>query len=58
MNKSFFRKVAFGLSPDDVIPTDPLTWAQNQFDTVPECASYPLRYFVSIFNINIPLFFY
>jgi uncharacterized protein (DUF1800 family) len=36
MNKSFFRKVAFGLSPDDVIPTDPLTWAQNQFDTVPE----------------------
>ena len=36
MNKSFFRKVAFGLSPDDVIPTDPLTWAKNQFDTVPE----------------------
>jgi len=34
--KSFFRKVAFGLKPDEKIPSDPLVWAQKQVETVPE----------------------
>jgi uncharacterized protein (DUF1800 family) len=34
--KNFFRKVAFGLKPDEQIPSDPLTWAQKQIETVPE----------------------
>ena len=34
--KSFFRKVAFGLSLNENIPLDPLKWAQDQFNTVPE----------------------
>ena len=25
--KNFFRKVAFGLKPDEKAPSDPLTWA-------------------------------
>ena len=25
-----FRKVAFGLGPDEQIPSDPLNWAQSQ----------------------------
>ena len=36
MKKSFFRKVAFGLSPNDTTPKDPLAWAQSQFDSIPE----------------------
>ena len=34
--KNFFRKVAFGLKPDEQIPSDPLTWAKKQVETVPE----------------------
>ena len=34
--KNFFRKVAFGLKPDEQIPSDPLAWAQKQVDTIPE----------------------
>ena len=34
MNRDFIRKVAFGLSVDDSVPSDPLVWAQNQFDVV------------------------
>jgi hypothetical protein len=34
--KNFFRKVAFGLKPDDKVPSDPLTWAQKQVETIPE----------------------
>jgi uncharacterized protein (DUF1800 family) len=34
--KNFFRKVAFGLKPDEKVPSDPLTWAQNQVETIPE----------------------
>jgi len=26
--KNFFRKVAFGLKPDEKAPSDPLTWAK------------------------------
>ncbi len=28
--RNFFRKVAFGLKPDDKIPSDPLNWATSQ----------------------------
>ena len=28
--KNFFRKVAFGLKPEEKAPSDPLTWAQKQ----------------------------
>ena len=34
--KSFFRKVAFGLKPDEKAPSDPLVWAQKQVETIPE----------------------
>ena len=33
MKKDFFRKVAFGLSPNEKINEDPLNWAKQQFDT-------------------------
>ena len=34
--KNFYRKVAFGLGPDDKTPSDPLTWATNQLNDIPE----------------------
>ena len=34
--KNFFRKVAFGLKPDEKAPSDPLVWAQKQVDEIPE----------------------
>ena len=34
--KSFFRKVAFGLGPDEKVPSDPLVWAKNQLNEIPE----------------------
>ena len=34
--KSFFRKVGFGLKPGEKAPSDPLTWAQKQVETIPE----------------------
>ena len=35
--KNFFRKVAFGLGPDEKVPSDPLTWATSQItDKIPE----------------------
>ena len=37
--KNFFRKVAFGLKPEQNIPSDPLTWAQKQVENVPSRAS-------------------
>ena len=33
--KNFFRKVAFGLKPEEKVPSDPLTWAQKQVETIP-----------------------
>jgi uncharacterized protein (DUF1800 family) len=36
MNNSFFRKISFGLSLNDHFPADPLQWAYNQLDLVPE----------------------
>ena len=34
--KNFFRKVAFGLKPEEKAPSDPLIWAQKQVETIPE----------------------
>ena len=36
MNRSFFRKVGFGLSVDEDLPTDPLNWATSQINSVPD----------------------
>ena len=36
--KNFFRKVGFGLGPNDQIPNDPLKWALDQFNEIPEVA--------------------
>ena len=35
MKKNFFRKVGFGISPDETVPNNPLSWAQNQVDKIP-----------------------
>jgi len=34
--KNFIRKVAFGLSPNEEVPSDPLNWATEQIKNVPE----------------------
>ena len=34
--KSFFRKVAFGIGPNEEVPSDPLSWALNQVSDVPK----------------------
>ncbi len=34
--KNFFRKVAFGIGPNEQAPSDPLKWALNQVNDVPE----------------------
>ena len=35
--KNFFRKVAFGIGPEEKIPSDPLTWATSQIkDKIPD----------------------
>jgi len=34
--KSFFRKVAFGLGQNDELPSDPLKWATDQLNIIPE----------------------
>ena len=34
---NFFRKVGFGLKPDEKVPSDPLGWATSQIkETIPE----------------------
>ncbi len=33
--KNFFRKVAFGIGPNEDVPSDPLKWALDQLDEVP-----------------------
>lgn len=44
MARNFFRKVGFGLGPDEAIPADPLSWAQAQCET-PQPLSWPGRLF-------------
>ena len=34
--KNFFRKVAFGIGPNEDVPSDPLKWALDQLDEVPD----------------------
>ena len=35
VNKSFFRKVAFGINPNEEVPANPLSWAQGQVHNTP-----------------------
>ncbi|NBR03183.1 MAG: DUF1800 family protein [Alphaproteobacteria bacterium] len=35
MKKDFFRKMGFGLGPDETLPEDPVAWAEAQVETVP-----------------------
>ena len=34
--KNFFRKVAFGIGPNEDVPSDPLKWALKQVNEVPK----------------------
>jgi len=34
--KNFFRKVAFGIGPNEDVPSDPLNWALKQVDDIPD----------------------
>tara|TARA_B100000212_G_scaffold112907_1_gene84186 strand:+ start:78 stop:1517 length:1440 start_codon:yes stop_codon:yes gene_type:complete len=34
--KNFFRKVGFGIGPNEEVPNDPLKWATNQFNGIPK----------------------
>ena len=34
--KNFFRKVAFGIGPNEKVPNDPLNWSLNQINQIPE----------------------
>ena len=36
MNKSFFRKVGFGLGVDESIPSNPLEWSISQIEKLPK----------------------
>ena len=36
MYNSFYRKVGFGIGINDKIPADPLKWATDQLDKIPE----------------------
>ena len=36
MSLNFYRRVAFGLSPNENPAKDPLNWAINQLDTIPD----------------------
>ncbi len=43
MSRGFIRKIAFGLGLDEDLPSDPLLWAQNQFNEIPNLVwEYPL----------------
>ena len=34
--KNFFRKVAYGISPNENVPSDPLKWALGQLNDIPD----------------------
>ena len=36
MTRNFFRRVGFGLSPEQEMPYDPLEWSKSQVDRLPE----------------------
>ena len=37
-SKWFVRKLGFGLRPEEEFPIDPVNWAINQMDSVPDAA--------------------
>ncbi len=39
--KNFFRKVGFGIGPNEKIPSDPLIWATNQLNDIPDFSYKP-----------------
>ena len=34
--KNFFRKVAYGIGPNEDVPSDPLNWALDQLNDIPD----------------------
>ena len=38
IKKNYFRKIAFGIGPNAVVPYNPVAWAQAQVDSVPYLA--------------------
>ena len=36
MKRNFFRKVAFGVGPNQEVPTNPIDWSQAQVENVPK----------------------
>ena len=38
IKKNYFRKVAFGIGPDQSVPSDPVAWAKKQVREVPSLA--------------------
>jgi len=52
MARNFFRKVGFGLGPDETIPADPLSWAQAQC-AEPQPLIWPGRLFSEQEMLNI-----
>ena len=36
MALNFYRRVAFGLSPNETEPSEPLDWALDQLNSVPD----------------------
>lgn len=35
IKKNFFRKVGFGIGPNENIPEDPIIWSQKQVNAAP-----------------------
>ena len=48
MNKSFFRKVGFGLGVDESIPPDPLEWSISQIEKLPKLNNIKTKFIISI----------
>ena len=38
MKRNFFRKVAFGIGPNQEVPINPIDWSQTQVENVPKIA--------------------
>ena len=38
MKRNFFRRVAFGLGPNQEVPIDPIDWSKAQVENVPKIA--------------------
>ena len=42
MKRNFFRKVAFGIGPNQEVPINPIDWSQTQVENVPKIDILPL----------------